>query len=127
LKEVAQSTQFLLAVIALLNLLEVAPRPAHLPVIVAAGKGWLAGHPDNLPLTPAEWSVIRRALSSVDAPQFVLVSSSGINPTKEAVGFPVAVCLVWSEAGVPLFEPLLRRLTRHSYRIQPDGFEPISH
>jgi hypothetical protein len=47
LKEVAQSAQFLLAVIALLNLLEVAPRPAHLPVIVAAGKGWLAGQQDN--------------------------------------------------------------------------------
>jgi hypothetical protein len=47
LKEVAESAQFFLAVIALLNLLEVAPRPAHLPVIVAAGKGWLAGHPDN--------------------------------------------------------------------------------
>jgi hypothetical protein len=47
LKEVAQSAEFLLAVIALLNLLEVAPRPAHLPVIVAAGMGWLAGRPDN--------------------------------------------------------------------------------
>jgi hypothetical protein len=47
LKEVAQSAEFLLAVIALLNLLEVAPRPAHLPVIVAAGVGWLAGRPDN--------------------------------------------------------------------------------
>ena len=47
LKEVAQSAQFLLAVIALLNLLEVAPRPAHLPVIVAASKSWLAAYPDN--------------------------------------------------------------------------------
>jgi hypothetical protein len=41
LKQVAHSAQFLLAVIAPLNLLEVARRPAHLPVIVAAGKGWL--------------------------------------------------------------------------------------
>jgi hypothetical protein len=47
LKEVAESAQFLLAVISLLNLLEVAQRPAHLTVILAAGKGWLAGHPDN--------------------------------------------------------------------------------
>jgi hypothetical protein len=47
LKEVAESAHFLLAVIALLNLLEVAPRTAHLPVIVAAGKGWLTAHPDN--------------------------------------------------------------------------------
>ena len=37
----------MLAVIALLNLLEVGPRATHLPVIVAAGKGWLAAHPDN--------------------------------------------------------------------------------
>lgn len=47
LKEVAEGAQFLLAVIAQLNLLEVAPRAAHLPVFIAAGKGWLATHPDN--------------------------------------------------------------------------------
>jgi len=47
LKEVAESGQFFLAVIALLNLLEVAPRSAHLPLIVAAGKGWLAANPDE--------------------------------------------------------------------------------
>jgi ribosomal protein S18 acetylase RimI-like enzyme len=46
-KEVAETAQFSLALIALLNLLEVAPRAAHLPVIVAAGKSWLAVHPDN--------------------------------------------------------------------------------
>jgi len=37
----------LLAVIALLNLLEVAPRAPHLPVIIGTGKGWLAAHADN--------------------------------------------------------------------------------
>lgn len=47
LKEVAERAQFLLVVIVLLNLLEVAPRAAHLPIIVAAGKGWLAAHLDN--------------------------------------------------------------------------------
>lgn len=47
LKEIAESAQFTLAVIALLNLLEVAPLAAHLPVIVAAGKTWLAAHPDD--------------------------------------------------------------------------------
>jgi hypothetical protein len=47
LNDVAESAHFWLAVIALLNLLEVAPRAAHLSVIVAAGKGWLAAHPDN--------------------------------------------------------------------------------
>ena len=47
LKEVAESGQFLLAVIALLNLLEVAPRSSHLPLIVVAGKSWLAANPDE--------------------------------------------------------------------------------
>ena len=47
LKEVAESAPFLLAVIALLNLLEVAPRAPHLPVIIAAGKDWLAAHAEN--------------------------------------------------------------------------------
>ena len=47
LAEVAEGAQFLLAVIVLLNLLEVAPRAEQLPVIVAAGKGWLAADPDD--------------------------------------------------------------------------------
>lgn len=47
LAEFAEEAQFLLAVIVLLNLLEVAPRAEHVPVIVAAGKGWLAAHPDD--------------------------------------------------------------------------------
>jgi hypothetical protein len=47
LVEVAERAQFLLAIITLLNLLEVAPRAEHVPVIVAAGKGWIAAHPDD--------------------------------------------------------------------------------
>jgi hypothetical protein len=47
LKEIAGSAHFLLAVIALLNLLEVSPRAAHLHIIVAAGKSWLAAYADN--------------------------------------------------------------------------------
>ena len=47
IRVVAETAQFFLAVIALLNLLEVAPRAAHLPVIVAAGKSWLDSHSDN--------------------------------------------------------------------------------
>jgi hypothetical protein len=47
LAEVAEDAQFLLAVIALLNLLEVAPRAEQLPVIVEAGKSWSATHPDD--------------------------------------------------------------------------------
>ena len=47
LTEVAEGAQFLLAVIVLLNLLEVAPRAEQLPLIVIAGKGWLAAHPDD--------------------------------------------------------------------------------
>jgi hypothetical protein len=47
LAEVAEGAQFLLAVIVLLNLLEVAPRAEQLPLIVAAGKGWLTTHADD--------------------------------------------------------------------------------
>jgi hypothetical protein len=47
LTEIAETSHFLLAVIVLLNLLEVAPRAAHLPVILAAGRAWLAVYPDN--------------------------------------------------------------------------------
>jgi len=47
LTEVAETGQFFLPVITLLNLLEVAPRGSHLPVVVAAGKTWLATHPDS--------------------------------------------------------------------------------
>jgi len=47
LKEIAEGGQFFLAVISLLNLLEVAPRAAHLPLIVAAGKTWLTAFRDD--------------------------------------------------------------------------------
>lgn len=107
---------------------------AHDQLAAAQGRRRLAGTGicidvpfGTLPLSPAEWDVIRRALCGTDAPQFVLVSSSGINSTTEVVGFPVYVCLVWSESGVPLFEIFLRRLTRVSHRIQPDGFDQILH
>jgi hypothetical protein len=47
LEKVAERANFLLAVIALLNLLEIAPRAAHLPMIDAAAKAWLSDHPDD--------------------------------------------------------------------------------
>jgi hypothetical protein len=47
LQEVVESGPFLFAAIALLNLLEVAPQPEHLPLISAAGNAWLASNPDD--------------------------------------------------------------------------------
>lgn len=47
LKEVAESGPFLFVAIALLNLLEVAPRPTHLPLISTAGKTWLTANRDD--------------------------------------------------------------------------------
>jgi hypothetical protein len=47
LKEIGEGGQFFLAVICLLNLLEIAPRAAHLPLIVAAGKTWLNAFRDD--------------------------------------------------------------------------------
>jgi hypothetical protein len=46
LKDLVESGTFLLACAVLLNLLEVAPRTSHLPLIVAASKSWLAAFPD---------------------------------------------------------------------------------
>lgn len=46
-KEVAEYGQFFLLATTLLNLIEVAPRANHLPVIVAAGKAWLSAYPDD--------------------------------------------------------------------------------
>jgi hypothetical protein len=47
LQELAESGLFLFMATTLLNLLEVAPRPAHLGLICAAAKSWLAAHPDS--------------------------------------------------------------------------------
>ncbi len=47
LTEVADSTHFLLAVFALLSLLEVSPSTVHLTLIAAAGKAWLSGYSDE--------------------------------------------------------------------------------
>ena len=47
LKEVAESGQFFLAVIALLNLLEVAPRSSLFAPDRRGGKSWLAANPDE--------------------------------------------------------------------------------
>lgn len=47
LGEVVQRGTFLFVATTLLNLLEVSPRPEHLPLMVAAGKLWLASHSDD--------------------------------------------------------------------------------
>ncbi|MBZ5565002.1 MAG: ATP-binding protein [Acidobacteriia bacterium] len=47
LQELAESGPFLFMATTLLNLLEVSPRPAHLPLTCAASKSWLAAHADD--------------------------------------------------------------------------------
>ena len=47
LEEIAENGSFLFVAIVLLNLLEVAPQPSHLPLITAASKAWLNNHPDD--------------------------------------------------------------------------------
>lgn len=71
LKEIAENGQFLLPVITLLNLLEVGPRSAHLPVIVAAGQSWLAVHPDDKDFwidqgIGRRWCTLLQALFAID-------------------------------------------------------------
>jgi len=47
LKDVAESGPFLFVAMVLLNLLEVASRTAHLPLISAGAKAWLISNPDD--------------------------------------------------------------------------------
>ena len=47
LKETAESDSFLFVALVLLNLLEVSPRTAHLPLANAAAKSWLTNNPDD--------------------------------------------------------------------------------
>jgi hypothetical protein len=66
LKEVVESGPFLFVATTLLNLLEVTPRPAHLPLIVAEGKSWLASHPDDKEFW-IDHAVGRRLCSVIEA------------------------------------------------------------
>jgi hypothetical protein len=47
LDEVVQKGTFFFVALTLLNLLQVSPRPEHLPVVVTAGRVWFAAHPDD--------------------------------------------------------------------------------
>jgi hypothetical protein len=47
LSEVVEGGPFLFVALVLLNLLEVSPRTAHLPLANAAAKAWLSSHPDD--------------------------------------------------------------------------------
>ena len=47
LDEVLQKGTFFFVALTLLNLLQVSPRPEHLPLVVTAGRVWFAAHPDD--------------------------------------------------------------------------------
>jgi hypothetical protein len=47
LDEVVQEGTFFFVALTLLNLLQVSPRPEHLPLVVTAGRVWFAAHPDD--------------------------------------------------------------------------------
>ncbi|HEV2491946.1 MAG TPA: ATP-binding protein [Terriglobia bacterium] len=66
LGEVVQRGTFLFVAVTLLNLLEVSPRPEHLPLIVTAGKLWFAAHPDGKEFW-IEHSIGRRLCSVIEA------------------------------------------------------------
>ena len=66
LGEVVQRGTFLFVATTLLNLLEVSPRPEHLPLIVAAGKLWFASHSDDKEFW-IEHAVGRRVCSVIAA------------------------------------------------------------
>jgi hypothetical protein len=64
--EVVERGPFLFMATMLLNLLEVSPRPEHLPLIVAAGKLWFASHSDDREFW-IENAVGRRICSVIEA------------------------------------------------------------
>lgn len=66
LKEVAERGPFLFLATGLLNLLEVAPRRTHLPLIIAAGKVWLTGNPDDRAFW-IDYGIGCRLCSAIDA------------------------------------------------------------
>lgn len=66
LGEVVQRGTFLFVALILLNLLEVSPRPEHLPLIVRAGKLWFAARPDDKEFW-IEHAIGRRLSSVIEA------------------------------------------------------------
>jgi hypothetical protein len=65
-KVLAESGTFLFVAIVLLNLLEVSPRTAQLPVIVAAAKAWLTAQPNDHSFW-MDSDIGRRLCSVIDA------------------------------------------------------------
>ena len=47
LDEIVQKGTFFFVALSLLNLLQVSPRPEHLPLVITAGRVWFAAHPDD--------------------------------------------------------------------------------
>jgi hypothetical protein len=66
LEELAENGTFLFMATAVLNLLEVSPRPAHLGFVCAALKSWITAHPDDREFW-IENSVGRRFCSVISA------------------------------------------------------------
>jgi hypothetical protein len=65
LQELAEHGPFLFMATTVLNLLEVSPRPAHLLLICAAAKSWLAAHPDEREFW-IEQAIGRRVCSAIE-------------------------------------------------------------
>lgn len=80
LKEVVESAQFLLAVIAFLNLFEVNPGAAHLVVTAAAGHSWLAAHPEDKGFW-IDHGIGRRLCSLIQATLSPGPKLSGLDPS----------------------------------------------
>ena len=66
LEQVVQKGTFFFVALTLLNLLQVSPRPEHLPLVVTAGTVWFAAHPDDKEFW-IEHSIGHRLCSIVEA------------------------------------------------------------
>jgi hypothetical protein len=84
IQELAESGAFLFMATTLLNLLEVSPRPAHLPLVCAAAKSWLAAHPDDRQLWIGQ-AIGQRVCSVIEA--ILTLAPNSLSPGQPARAF----------------------------------------
>jgi hypothetical protein len=81
LKALAEEGTFLFVANVLLNLLEVSPRPAHLPVIVGAARAWIAAQPNGHSFW-VDAEIGRRVCSTIDS---IILLDTGAYVNDDAV------------------------------------------
>jgi hypothetical protein len=111
LAEVMEKGPFLFVATTMLNLLEVSPRPEHLPLIVAAGKLWFASHPGDREFW-IENAVGRRLCSVIEA---ILLLDPKLFGSDQAAREEIDL----------LSAALVHRMRQRNYRVDRAAVAPI--